>query len=249
MLVMRTTENPAYPLGKLVSAKHSVGLYHLALAMHPFGLDRVEPRALLGQKAAHDPHPSPALLDLSVVFPEPSSHLAAYVPGSVVPDENQHLLADGFEPLATPLKESGRYRTHGSIIHEAQPRLVELRHIEPVTQEMAFGSGSSLATYCWTRRKGCFPSSAQLLKVGKASRLHQHSSQKPTAHSGSASATLISRSRRLFSFVEGIGGGDPPLGSLPAHSSEKARQSSQDGLPRDSPLDEPLLEAHLCCHL
>src|SRR3712207_9323982 len=83
---MRTTENPAYPLGKLVSAKHSVGLYHLALAMHPFGLDRVEPRALLGQKAAHDPHPSPALLDLSVVFLEPSSHLAAYVPGSVVPD-------------------------------------------------------------------------------------------------------------------------------------------------------------------
>jgi hypothetical protein len=34
---------------------------------------------------------------------------------------------------------------------------------------MALGSGSSLATGFWMRRKG-FPSSDQLLKVGKASR-------------------------------------------------------------------------------
>jgi hypothetical protein len=36
MLVMRTTENPAYPLGKLVSTKHSLGLDHFALAVNPF---------------------------------------------------------------------------------------------------------------------------------------------------------------------------------------------------------------------
>jgi hypothetical protein len=60
--------------------------------------------------------------------------------------------------------------------------------------------GSSLATDCWMRRKG-FPSSEKLLKVGKATLLHQHSSRKPTAQvSGSASATSISRSRRLFFF-------------------------------------------------
>src|SRR5829696_8448095 len=74
---------------------------------------------------------------------------------------------------------------------------------------MAFGSGSSLATDFWRRRNG-LPCSLQLFKVGRASRLHQHSSKKPTAHSESASATLISRSRRLFSFVEGVWGGDPP---------------------------------------
>src|SRR5215217_2900735 len=45
---------------------------------------------------------------------------------------------------------------------------------------MAFGSGSSLATDFWRRRRG-FPCSLQLFKVGKASRLHQHSSKKPTA--------------------------------------------------------------------
>src|SRR3954451_12847114 len=112
---------------------------------------------------------------------------------------------------------------------------------------MAFGSGSSLATDRWTRRKGLL-SSDQLLKVGKATLLHQHSSSKPTAHSGSAAATLISQSRRLFSFVQRIGGGDPAFRSSPAHS-EKACQSSPDSLPRDPPSDEPLLEAHLGGHL
>src|SRR5215204_2992585 len=87
------------------------------------------------------------------------------------------------------------------------------------------------------RRIG-FPSSEKLLKVGRATRLHQHSSRKPTAQvSGLAAATSISRSRRLFSFVEGVGGGDPPLGPLPSDS-EKTRQGGPDGLPRDPPLCE-----------
>src|SRR3712207_2148127 len=87
---------------------------------------------------------------------------------------------------------------------------------------MALGSGSSLATDCWRRRKG-FPCSDQLLKVGKANRLHQHSSSKPTAHSESAAATSISRSRRLFSLVQGIGRGDPAFGSLCQHTPPRRR--------------------------
>jgi hypothetical protein len=66
------------------------------------------------------------------------------------------------------------------------------------------GSGSTLATDFWMRRRG-FPSSVHLFKVGKANRLHQHSSQKPTAHPESASATLISRSCRLFLSYRGSG--------------------------------------------
>src|SRR5829696_7017782 len=113
---------------------------------------------------------------------------------------------------------------------------------------MAFGSASSLATDRWMRRKG-LPSWAQLLKVGNASLLHQHSSQKPTAQvSGSAEAIPISRSRLLFSFVQGIWGGDPPFRPEPSHS-EKAGQSSPDGLPRDLTLCEPFLKSNPCCHL
>ncbi len=202
MLVMRTTENPAYPLGKLVSTQQTVGLDHLTFAVNPFGLDGIQPRALLGQKAAYDPHSSyfaGALFDLAVVFSEPASEFAAYVPACIVPDEEQDLLAHRFEPLTTPLKEAGRYSTHGPTIHEPQPRLVELGQIESVT-----GDGLRFRIVFFDRlldeaRKG-FPCSAQLLKVGKATLLHQHSSSKPTAHWGLASATSISRSRRLFFF-------------------------------------------------
>src|SRR5918993_4728788 len=90
------------------------------------------------------------------------------------------------------------------------------------------------------RRKG-FPSCAQLLRVGRATLLHQHSSSKAVAHSGSEAEISISRSRLLFSFVEGVGGGDPTLRSHPSHS-EKAHQSRSDGLPGDPSLGESFLE-------
>src|SRR5215207_2389044 len=113
---------------------------------------------------------------------------------------------------------------------------------------MAFGSGSSLATDFWRRRNGS-PCSLQLFKVGRASRLHQHSSKKPTAHSEElASATLISRSRLLFSFVEGVGGGDPPLGPHPPNRKE-ARKRRPDGLPGDALSRQPLLEGDPRGHL
>src|SRR5215207_1134593 len=137
MLIMGTAEDPTGPVGKLVSAQKTVGLYHLPLAVHPLRLDGVQPRALFGQKAAYDPHSSFAVapFDLAVVLAEPSSYLAAYVPACVVPDEEQNLLAKSFEHLATPLEELGRYPTHGPTIHEPQPRLVKLRHIESVAAD------------------------------------------------------------------------------------------------------------------
>src|SRR5215213_4483394 len=135
MLVMRTTEDPAGPIGELVSAQQAVGLDHLPLAMNPFGLDGVQPRAPLGQKAAYDPHSCATLFDLAVVPAEPSSDLtASYVPAGVVPDEEQDLLlANRFELLGTPRKEPSRYPAHRPAIHEPQPRPIELRHVEPVT--------------------------------------------------------------------------------------------------------------------
>src|SRR5215211_7825126 len=108
---------------------------------------------------------------------------------------------------------------------------------------MALGSGSSLGIDCWTRRSG-FPSSLQLLRVGKATLLHQHSSKKPTAHSGRGSARRISRSRRLFSLVQRVGGSDPALRPLPLHS-EKARERRPDGLAGDPPLRYSFLEGNL----
>src|SRR5215210_7594401 len=113
-------------------------LDHFALGVHPLGFYGVKPRTLLGKKAAHDPHSSSAVLDFPVMPPEPAPELFGDVPRGVVPDEHHNLLADLFELLATPPEKLSRYRAHGPAIHEPQPRLVELRHIESVAGEVGF---------------------------------------------------------------------------------------------------------------
>src|SRR5687767_9402511 len=131
---MRTVKDPADPLGQLVSREQAVGLYNLALAMDPLGLYRVEPRALLRQEAAYDPHPRATFFDPPVVRGNPvGAHLFGGMPASVVPDQNPHpLLACSFELLAAPCKEAGGYPTHRTPVYEAQPHLLKLRHVEPV---------------------------------------------------------------------------------------------------------------------
>src|SRR4051812_24510293 len=98
--------------------------------MDPLRLYGVQPRALLGQKAAYDPHSfSPLLLTSRLCLP--SQRLSSLeVCASFlrcVPDEHQRLLANDFELLATPREELSRYRAHGPAIDEPQPPLIELR--------------------------------------------------------------------------------------------------------------------------
>src|ERR671939_1074862 len=101
---MRTIEDSADSLGQLVSGEQPLGLYDLALAMDPLGLHRVEPRALLGQKAAYDPHSFAAAFDSSVVRSDPLSDLFGDVPGGVVPDQHPN-------PLVRRSKLSGSFHT------------------------------------------------------------------------------------------------------------------------------------------
>src|SRR3712207_1388119 len=67
MLVMRTTKDPANPLCEFISSQKTIGLDHFPLAVNPFRLYRVQPRTLLGQQAADNPHSISALFDLAVV--------------------------------------------------------------------------------------------------------------------------------------------------------------------------------------
>jgi hypothetical protein len=126
MLVMRTIESPAYSVGKFVGSEQSVGLYNFALAMNPFGLDGVQPRTLLGQKTAQDPHSASALFHSAVVFSEPPADLFADVPAGVVPDQKKNLLARLFELLQAPSEELGGYGAYGPAVHEAQPSVADL---------------------------------------------------------------------------------------------------------------------------
>src|SRR5215204_1792807 len=132
---MGTTKDPTDPICKLVSAKQSLGFDHFALAVDPLGLYGVEPRALLGQKAAHDSHSvfAPAVFDPAVVLTEPAPDLLGDVPGSVVPDEEQDFLAKSLELLGAPRKKLRRYGAHGPTVNESQPRFLKTRQVEPVT--------------------------------------------------------------------------------------------------------------------
>src|SRR5215204_3309090 len=87
MLVVRTSKCRAYSVGQLIGTKQTVGFDHFSLGMYPFGLHSVEPRALLGQQTADDPHSLLLALFQSPVAPtDPPSDLPAYVPTCVVPE-------------------------------------------------------------------------------------------------------------------------------------------------------------------
>src|SRR5215210_2679498 len=135
MLVMWTLEGQTNALGEFMSGEQAVGFHYPALSVNPFGLYGVQPWALLGQKAADDPHPTTTLFNPSVVLPEPASDLLALVPAGVVPDKEQNLLVRGFEPLAAPQKKLGRYAAYGATFHKAQPRLFKLRQKQPVARD------------------------------------------------------------------------------------------------------------------
>src|SRR5215213_10438156 len=133
VLMMWATEGRAHPLDQLVSTQQSLRFHDAPLAVRPLGLYGIQPRALLRQVAAYDPYASFAtFLHLPVVLAYPPPNLLACVPAGVVPHQHQNLLAHRFESLRAPRKEALRYGAHGTAVHEAQPRLLKLRHEQSV---------------------------------------------------------------------------------------------------------------------
>src|SRR5918999_375053 len=204
MIVVRTLKGGTDSFGQLVGPEQPVSLYDSSFAMNPLGLHRIAPGALFGQQAAYDPHPFSTPFDRPVVRVDPLLHFMAYVPACVVPDQCPHLLANRFELLGAPIKKPGGYGAHRTAIDKTQPRLLKLGHIQPVAGDslrigIVFGDRLLDETQGFSLRRKGSPSSTQLLREGRASRLHQHSSSKPiTQVSGFSSAKAISRSRRLF---------------------------------------------------
>ena len=105
----------------LLGAEQSSGLDNGALAMHPLGLDRVEPRTLDRQEARHDAHALPTLLDLPIVGTNPGPHPLAHVPGGIVPDQQPHADARLLQPGAAPRQELLGDGADRTAIDEAQP--------------------------------------------------------------------------------------------------------------------------------
>jgi hypothetical protein len=86
------------------------------------GLYDFKPRALLGQKAGYDPHSFAAVFDTAVVGAEPASGLLGDVPGCVVPDEKEYLLAELFELLSASWGDNESLWNSRPTIHEPDLR-------------------------------------------------------------------------------------------------------------------------------
>src|SRR5215210_5943143 len=252
MLVVRTSKRRADSLGQLIGAEQTVGFDHFALAMNPFGLHGVKPRALLGQQTSDDPHPFLLALFQSPVAPtDPAANLAAYVPTGVVPDQHQHSLAQSLKLLAAPLQKARGYPAQRAAVHKAQPSLLELGHVQPVARDSLrigiiffhrlFPQAQWLAgAVACQLRQSCASSAAS--PCSTSTRPQSRAPNRPYPPPGTSAGRAA-----FFSFVQGIGRGDPVLGSLPTYP--YTRQGGSDSLPAYPLLCESLLKTHLCGHL
>ena len=132
--------DPAFQFG---GSEQSISFDHILFAMHPFGLDRIEPRTLGWQQASKNADALATLLDLLVVGMKPGTDQLTAVPGGVVPDQYENPLARLGQVLAAPVQELRGHRAHRPVLHKAQPHLLCRRcgrEVEAITGQ-GFGIG------------------------------------------------------------------------------------------------------------
>ena len=117
MVFMSTSIIGTDTVHDLLRTEQPVRFHDGPFAMHPFGLDGVQPGAFTRQAARQDADPLPGLLDVVIVLPQPGTHLVADVPRRVVPDQ-QH----GGEPLrrqprAAPGEKGGGLGADRTALH------------------------------------------------------------------------------------------------------------------------------------
>jgi hypothetical protein len=120
MIFVRTAADGANAFGQLKGRKSAVRLNDPPLAMHPHRFNRVKPRAFDGQATDQDAHSLAAVPHLTIMLPDPSTHLFADVPRSIIPNQSQNPFAHVFQLLATPFKELDGVVADGTAIDETQ---------------------------------------------------------------------------------------------------------------------------------
>ncbi len=103
----------AHAVGHLLGTEQAGRLDTGALAVHPLGLNRVEPGTLDGQIARQDAHPLAPSLHGAVMRSDPGADGLTDVPGGVVPDQRPHGNAQRRQLGAAPVQELDGDRTEG----------------------------------------------------------------------------------------------------------------------------------------
>src|SRR6266705_2506321 len=126
MRFIRTSKVGTDPLSKLLSRQRAIVLNHVAFAMHPFGLNRIEPGTLRGQQERQNPNAFARLLHLLIVLANPGTNGLTLMPGGIIPDQEPVGLALLEQARAAPVQELGGESADWPSGDKAQPQLVAL---------------------------------------------------------------------------------------------------------------------------
>ena len=127
MWFIRAAKMRTDPLRQLFGRKQPIEFNDGSLAMHPLGLDGIEPGAFRWESKGQDAHTFARLFDLLIVFSDPGSHDLADMPGSIVPDEQPGSFALSRQPFAAPVEKLGGDVAHRTPRDKAQPHLGAIR--------------------------------------------------------------------------------------------------------------------------
>src|SRR5258708_18724809 len=150
MRFIRTAKMGTHALSQLLCRKQPVRFHHGALAMHPPGLNRVEPGTFGWQKAGQDTDALALSFHLDIVGADPGSHELAHMPGGVVPNEQPGCFSLGLHLLTSPLQELCRKIADGASRDKAQRHLIADRLLcwptlpQNAITSQRFGIGVSL---------------------------------------------------------------------------------------------------------
>src|SRR6266849_8522745 len=150
MRFIRTPKMGTHTLSQLLRRKQSIGFHHGALAMHPLGLNGVEPGTFGGQKARQDTDALALSFHLGIVGADPCAHELAHMPGGVVPNEQPGCFSLGLHLLTSPLQELCRHIADGASCDKAQRHLIADRLLcwpalpQNAIASQRFGIGVSL---------------------------------------------------------------------------------------------------------
>src|SRR3972149_6425496 len=89
--------------------------------MDPHRLNWVEPGTFLRQQTAQDAHTLTTPFHLPVMISDPMSHSSTDMPGSMIPDQDQHRFPNSLQFLAAPGEEMLAQKAIGIAFDKTQP--------------------------------------------------------------------------------------------------------------------------------
>jgi len=110
-------------ISEFLSSQESGWLDDSPFGVSPMRFNGIEPGTLGGQETGKDANALALLPDFSIVCAYPTTHRSTEVPGGIIPDHEQCLLASLLQFVATPCQVLNGDVTDWATIHKTKPDL------------------------------------------------------------------------------------------------------------------------------